>query len=163
MGSIRVLSANDVRRALPMRDAIEGMRSAFIQLSDGTATVPVRIQIQVNEGTTIFMPAHLPDGGDLAIKVVSVFPQNVQQGLPSIHAAVLALDAETGAPKMILEGGSITAIRTGAGSGLATQLLAREDANSVAIIGSGVQARTQLEAVCTVRDIRARVCLLSHP
>ena len=153
MGSIRVLSAKDVRRALPMRDAIEGMRSAFIQLSDGTATVPVRIQIQVNEGTTIFMPAHLPDGGDLAIKVVSVFPQNVQQGLPSIHAAVLALDAETGAPKMILEGGSITAIRTGAGSGLATQLLAREDANSVAIIGSGVQARTQLEAVCTVRDI----------
>ena len=99
------------------------------------------------------MPAFLADSGDLAVKVVSVFPQNSQLGLPTIHALVLAIDAATGKPLALLEGGSLTAIRTGAVSGAATDLLARPDARSVAIIGSGVQARTQLEAVCTVRAI----------
>ncbi len=78
----------------------------------------------------------------------------MQKGLPVIHALVTVLDAETGMPIALLEGGTLTAIRTGAASGAATDILARKDAEIVAIFGSGVQARTQLEAVCTVRQIK---------
>lgn len=138
-----------------MAQAIAGMKGAFGQLSGGQANVPLRTQIAVpaHDGLSIFMPAYLEGTDDLAVKIVSVFPGNVERQLPTIHGVVLALDPQTGRPVALLEGGTLTAIRTGAGSGAATDLLAREDAGVVAIIGSGVQARTQLEAVCTVRDI----------
>lgn len=157
MSQIRLLSADDVRQALPMGEAIATMKSAFGQLSAGQADVPLRNRIALpkQEGVSLFMPAYLGQSDDLAIKIVSVYPHNLRQGLPMIHAAVLVLDAATGRPLALLEGGSLTAIRTGAGSGAATDLLARADASTVAILGSGVQARTQLEAVCTVRQIRA--------
>lgn len=155
MAEFRVLNAQEVRQALPMAEAIEGMKSAYAQLSSGRAVVPLRNSIDVanHQGLSLFMPAYLPDSDDLTIKVVSVFPQNIERGEPAIYAAVLVLNAETGRPLALMEGGSLTAIRTGAGSGAATDLLARDDASSVAILGSGVQARTQLEAVCTVRAI----------
>jgi len=138
-----------------MAEAIGGMKYAFAQLSTGRADVPLRTQIDVGgNGVTLVMPAYLADSNDLAVKIVSVFPHNSQIGLPTIHALVLAVDTETGRPLALLEGGSLTAIRTGAVSGAATDLLAREDADTVAIFGSGVQARTQLEAVCTVRQIK---------
>jgi ornithine cyclodeaminase len=153
---IRILSAQDVRQALPMAEAITGMKQAFAQLSTGQAVVPLRGRVDVapQQGTTLVMPAYLAQSGDLAVKVVSVFPQNSERHEPIIYAAVLVLDAETGRPLALMEGGALTAIRTGAGSGAATDLLARPDASVVAILGSGVQARTQLEAVCTVRKIR---------
>lgn len=150
---LHLLSAADVVAALPMAEAIEGMKYAFAQLSTGRADVPLRSHIQPGGGTTLVMPAYLADSDDLAIKIVSVFPNNAQIGLPTIHALVLALDAATGKPMALIEGGSLTTIRTGAVSGAATDLLARPDARIVAIIGSGVQARTQLQAVCTVRAI----------
>lgn len=152
---IRILSAQDVRRALPMAEAIEGMKQAFAQLSTGQADVPLRGRVDVapQQGTTLVMPAFLAESGDLAVKVVSVFPKNSQRGEPTIYAAVLVLDAANGRPLALMEGGTLTAIRTGAGAGAATDLLARHDASVVAILGSGVQARTQLEAVCTVRQI----------
>jgi alanine dehydrogenase len=151
---LHVLSAADIVTALPMAEAIGGMKYAFAQLSTGRAEAPLRTHIKVEDaGATLVMPAFLADSGDLAIKIVSVFPDNPQLRLPTIHALVLALDTATGKPLALLEGGSLTAIRTGAVSGAATDLLARQDAQTVAIIGSGVQARTQLEAVCTVRRI----------
>jgi ornithine cyclodeaminase len=156
MMDLHVLSAADVVAALPMAEAIGGMKYAFAQLSTGRADAPLRTHLDVKDhGATLVMPAFLSDSGDMAIKVVSVFPNNPQLGLPTIHALVLALDTNTGKPLALLEGGSLTAIRTGAVSGAATDLLARPDARSVAIIGSGVQARTQLEAVCTVRPVEA--------
>lgn len=150
-----ILNAEEVRRALPMASAIEGMKVAYAQMSAGQALVPQRTQLPIDEhnGISIFMPAYLPASKALAIKIVSVFPGNVMQGRPSIHGVVVALDSETGIPLALLEGSTLTAIRTGAGSGAATDLLARDTAASVAIIGSAVQARTQLEAVCTVRNI----------
>ncbi|MFL7838635.1 MAG: ornithine cyclodeaminase family protein [Candidatus Promineifilaceae bacterium] len=152
---LQVLSAADVVASLPMAEAIGGMKYAFAQLSTGRAEAPLRTHVATkNIGSTLVMPAFLADSGDLAVKVVSVFPNNSQLGLPTIHALVLALDAEIGKPLALLEGSSLTAIRTGAVSGAATDLLARQDAQIVAIFGSGVQARTQLEAVCTVRDIQ---------
>lgn len=138
-----------------MAEAIEAVKEAYVQLSAGRATMPMRSHIDVRDvGTTLVMPAYLPQQDALAVKVVSVFPQNEVKHLPVIHALVLVIDTKTGRPRAILEGGSLTAIRTGAASGAATDVLAREDAATVAIIGSGVQARTQLEAVCTVRSIR---------
>ena len=88
-----------------------------------------------------------------------MFPGNRAKNLPLIHAAVLLIDAETGKVDALLEGGALTAIRTGAASGLATELLAKQESRVAAIFGSGKQARTQLEAVCTVRPIKkVRVC-----
>jgi ornithine cyclodeaminase/alanine dehydrogenase-like protein (mu-crystallin family) len=153
---MRILSARDVHQALPMAQAIAGMKQAFAQLSTGQAVVPLRSRVDVapQQGITLIMPAFLAQTGDLAVKVVSVFPQNSARHEPTIYAAVLLLDAETGRPLALMEGGALTAIRTGAGAGAATDLLAKPDASVVAILGSGVQARTQLEAVCTVRRVR---------
>lgn len=153
---LRILSAKDVQVALPMADAIAGMKDAFAQLSRREAVVPLRARVDVanQQGVSLIMPAFLSKSSDLGVKVVSVFPQNAAHSEPIIYAMVLVLDAESGRPLALLEGGSLTAIRTGAGAGAATDLLANPDAAVVAILGSGVQARTQLEAVCTVRKIR---------
>ena len=152
---IRILTGEEVRLALPMAEAIEAMKEAYRQLSAGMASVPLRTRIDVakQKGAALFMPALLHTTGALAVKIVNVFPQNADLGLPTIHAVVVVIDPDTGLPLALLEGGSLTAIRTGAASGAATDLLARSDARQVAIFGSGVQARTQLEAVCTVRNI----------
>jgi ornithine cyclodeaminase/alanine dehydrogenase-like protein (mu-crystallin family) len=163
---IRVLNASEVRQALPMASAIEAMKEAFSPLSNGKATVPIRSHVEVkrHEGITLFMPALLHESQDLAIKIVSVFPRNFERGLSTINALVVAIDTETGMPTAVMEGASLTAMRTGAASGAATDLLARNEAKTVAIFGSGVQARTQLEAVCTVRHIQeVRVYSLDEP
>lgn len=158
---IRILTAKDVRRALPMGAAIMGMKEAYRQLSAGEATQPLRNHIEMagENGVALFMPAAMrgdsaDTAGSLAVKVASVFRENPIRGLPLVHALVLVLEAASGRPLALLEGGTLTAIRTGAGSGAATDLLARHDAATVAIFGSGVQARTQLQAVCTVRTIK---------
>jgi ornithine cyclodeaminase len=109
--------------------------------------------VEDREGVVLFMPAFLPQIGSLGAKIVSVFPQNLQSGLSTIHAIVVLLDAETGCPISLLDGTYLTALRTGAASGVATDLLARCDSRIAAIFGAGVQGRTQLEAVCTVRAI----------
>jgi ornithine cyclodeaminase/alanine dehydrogenase-like protein (mu-crystallin family) len=152
---LRILSAQEVRQALPMEAAIRAMKGAFQQLAREQVDLPLRTMIEVPEqdGAILFMPALLRETHDVAVKVVSVFPHNPQLDLPTINAVVIGIDARTGQPAVMLEGASLTAIRTGAVSGAATDLLAREDARVAAIFGSGVQARTQLEAVCTVRAI----------
>ena len=151
-----ILNAADVRASLPMKQAIEAMKQAFAALSGGQAEVPLRARLPVppHEGLTLVMPAYLHGQSEaLAVKTVSVFPHNPERDLPLIHAAVLALEPGTGRPLALLEGGTLTAIRTGAASGAATDLLARPDARTAAIFGAGTQGRTQLEAVCAVREI----------
>jgi ornithine cyclodeaminase/alanine dehydrogenase-like protein (mu-crystallin family) len=97
------------------------------------------------------------------VKVVSVFPHNPAQRLPLIHAAVLVLEADSGRPIALLEGGTLTAIRTGAAAGAATSLLARPDSRVAAIFGAGVQGRTQLQAVCATRTIQTAWIYDSQP
>jgi ornithine cyclodeaminase/alanine dehydrogenase-like protein (mu-crystallin family) len=152
---LRILSADDVRRALPMSEAIEAIKAAFAQLSTGRASVPLRTPIDVpsHNGVTLFMPAYLSADDQMAIKIVSVFNDNPVQGLPLIHALVVVVDASTGQPQAVMDGTYLTALRTGAASGAATDLLARPDARVAAIFGAGAQGRTQLEAVCAVRSI----------
>jgi len=129
------------------------MRIAYGQLSAGQAQVPIRPQIFTEKGDTLFMPAYLSKTNDLGIKVVSIYGDNPSKGLPRITATVLVLDPETGLPKAFMDGTSLTAIRTGAGGGLAAELLSRQDSETVALFGAGIQARTQLQAVMAVRKI----------
>lgn len=152
---LRILSSDEVRRALPMSEAVEAMKAAFAQLSAGRATVPVRTPVNVpaHNGLTLFMPAYLADDDQMAVKIVSVFNDNPAHGLPLIHALVVVVDATTGQPTAVMDGAYLTALRTGAVSGAATDLLARPAARVAAIFGAGVQGRTQLEAVCAVRRI----------
>ncbi len=152
---LRVLSKQDVQQAVPMRQAIEIVKGAFAQLSAGEAVVPLRTQLPVDrhEGVTLFMPAYLSDSDDLGVKIVSVFPRNLDKRLPTIFALVIVVEAATGRPLAAMDGAYLTALRTGAASGAATDLLAREDAGAAAIFGAGAQGRTQLLAVCEARDI----------
>ena len=102
---LRLLSAADVVKALPMAEAIEGLKGAYAQLSAGQAIMPLRSRIDVPEaGSSLVMPAYLEQNGALAVKVVSVFPQNTEIGLPIIHALVMVLDSATGRPLALLEG-----------------------------------------------------------
>ncbi|MCY3549013.1 MAG: ornithine cyclodeaminase family protein [Candidatus Poribacteria bacterium] len=158
---IRILSASDVRAALPMRKAIDAMRHAYSQLSAGKVTAPPRQHLSTDKGVTLIMPAYLPEHGEFGIKVVSVYDDNPNLDLPRITATVLVLDPTTGTPKAFMDGASLTAIRTGAGGGVAADLLAPKDARKVGLFGAGVQARAQLQAVMAVRNI-ARVNLISR-
>ncbi len=150
-----VLDAHAVAAALPMGPLVAAMKAAYASLSDGSAVAPLRthLPIQDQDAAALFMPAYLPGAGALAVKIVTIFARNPARGLPLIHAGVLAIDAETGEMRALLEGGTLTALRTGAGAGAATDLLARRDARILAILGAGRQARTQLQAVCAVREI----------
>ena len=154
--TLRFFSGEDVGRALSVREAIPLMREAFIQLSAKQVCVPLRTKIDVpsHGGTVLYMPAYLPAHELMSVKVVSLFKGNAAVGLPLIHALVVLNDARTGRAVAVMDGERLTAIRTAAASGLATELLARRDAHVAAIFGAGNQGRMQLEAVCAVRPIR---------
>jgi ornithine cyclodeaminase len=140
-----------------MPQAIEGMRQAFAAFNNGSAVVPARTHLSISRhaGISLIMPSLVNDADAgreaLAVKVVSVFDNNAPRGLARIQAAVLVVDPATGRPQALLEGAMLTAIRTAAASGLATELLSRRDSRVAAIIGAGVQARTHLQALCAVR------------
>ncbi len=154
--TVRVLSGDDVRTALPMPDAVDAMKGAFRQLSLGEAVVPPRAYVETasREGVALFMPAYAPAEDRMAVKVVTLFEGNSARGLPRIQSVVLLVDADDGSPLAVIDGTSLTALRTGAASGAATDLLARPDASVAAVFGAGVQGRTQLEAVLAVRSLR---------
>jgi len=152
-----ILNAEEVRRALPMNAAIEGMKRAYAALSSGMVVVPLRTRLPLpnSEALSLFMPAYVYSAEEqaLAIKVVSLFPTNPARGLAYIQAAVLVFDPETGQAIALLEGSALTAIRTGAAGGAAIDLLSRRDSKFVAVFGAGAQGRTQLEAACAARKI----------
>ena len=153
-----ILNSEQVRQTLPLPAAIEAMKRAFLAISRGEAEMPLRTHLDLSghDGTTLVMPAHVHSGDmdTLAVKIVSVFDGNPQRGLPRILATVLAIDPETGETIALIEGTTITAIRTAAASAAATDVLARSDSATLAIIGSGVQAREHIAAIHCVRNIR---------
>jgi len=152
-----VLTRKDVEELLTMKEAMSAVEEAFRQYSLGKAIMPLRTTIHIAEykGINLAMPAYV--GGDLdalGLKVVSVYGDNPEKyGLPTVLATVLLNDPKTGDLLAIMDGSWLTAMRTGAVSGVATQYLAREDATTAAVFGAGVQARTQLMAVCEAREI----------
>lgn len=161
---MRILSADDVRATLTMPVAIAAMREGFTALSTGRATVPLRTSLATPDTLFLYMPAHIEGSPISTVKIVGVTPGNPTRALPVVQASVLVLDAQTGQTLAMIDGTSLTAIRTGAASGLATDLLARQDARVLGVIGTGAQARTQIAAVCAVRPIeQIRLYSRSNP
>lgn len=158
-----ILNRVQVQQAISMREAIQVMQDAFTQLSNNEAIVPLRLNIPLEKhnGISLFMPAFLTKSEALAVKIVGVHYDNPKRGLPLIHAVVVVLDAETGRALALLEGSSLTAIRTAAGAGAATLYLARDDARVGVVFGAGVQARTAVRAICAARNLQT-VYLLSR-
>jgi|Deesub1362B_J571_1020462.scaffolds.fasta_scaffold00002_453 ornithine cyclodeaminase len=153
---LRIISRDDINKVLTMKEVIQAVKKAYIALSAGQAIMPTRLQIPVEKakGVTLFMPAYLRSENALGTKIVSVFPQNIKKyNCPTIQAVFLLLSAETGQPLALMEAASLTALRTGAASGVATELLARPEAKMAAIFGAGVQGRTQLRAISEVRSL----------
>lgn len=153
-----MLGQRDVERLLPMREALDVMAAALADLAGGRAEMPLRTMLRPEgaAGLMAFMPAYRRDDGHGAfgIKVVGVFHGNVARGQDAHQGAVLLFDGESGEPRAILNASAVTAIRTAAVSGVATRLLARTDAGDLALVGSGIQARSHLEAMACARPLR---------
>ncbi len=152
---MHILSADDIKKSVSMAEAIAAVEAAYAEYSAGEAKVPLRIPVETarQQGVTLFMPAYSSRQEAMGVKIVSVYPGNTAVGLPTIHALEVMVDGTTGKPIAVMEAGYLTALRTAAASGVATKYLARENASVLAVIGAGAQARTQLEAVSTVRNI----------
>jgi len=151
-----VISANEVQELLPMDECIDVMARALETLGRGDGINPLRTGMLLPEkvGLLGLMPSYLADPPAVGIKVVTVFPGNHGTAFDSHQGAVLLFDMEHGSLRAVIDASSITAIRTAAVSGLATRLLARENAGDLALLGTGVQARTHLEAMLAVRPLR---------
>ena len=145
------LSEEQVRQHLHMAELIPAMEKALIEFSGRKVTQPVRSVINVDPpgGFLGLMPALTPDG--LGLKAVTFYPSNVERGIPTHMATIFLVDPQTGTPLAIMDGRLITEMRTAAVSAAATKLLAPADAKILAILGSGVQARSHVEALQLVR------------
>ena len=144
------LSEAEVRELLDLDELVDALAAAHRDLSAGDASMPPRIaaMVQEREGLLGVMPAYLPSAG-LACKLVTLFPQNIDRH--THQAVIMVFDPENGTPLAVMDGTYITATRTAAGSALATRLLAREDAEVLALLGTGVQARSHARALPRVR------------
>jgi ornithine cyclodeaminase/alanine dehydrogenase-like protein (mu-crystallin family) len=153
--SVRVLDEQEVRRLLPMTECIDVMAEALASLARDEVHNPLRFVVRPPGEASLLglMPAHRGGTARLwSLKTVAIFPGNSARGLDSHQGFVALFDGETGETRAILNAGAITAVRTAAVSGVATRLLAREDARTLAIIGAGIQAQSHLEAMNAVRD-----------
>jgi alanine dehydrogenase len=150
-----ILNRNDVMSVLQMNECMNAVEKAFAELSNGTAVLPLRTAIKPPDGLSLYMPAYLKESGVLACKVVTVYKDNPSKyNIPTTIGKVLLQDINTGDVICIMDGGYLTAVRTGAASGVATKYLARKDDNQVAgIFGAGAQAKMQLWAVASTRII----------
>jgi ornithine cyclodeaminase len=149
-----VLTASDVAALLDLDSLVDAVEAAMIDLSAGRTSMPPRVAAHVtdHDGLLAAMPAFLPSAGALTTKLVSVFPENTDR--PTHQALICCFDPETGSPLAIMDGTYVTATRTAAGSALATRLLARADAEVVAIIGTGVQARAHARALSRLPNLK---------
>ncbi len=150
-----IIDAARVRALLPMSECIEVMKEAMVAVSAGTLSMPARLIMPLVDKSAYLgvMPGSLMKPRVYGAKIVSLHPANASIGLPIIQGFVALFDHATGTPVALVDGAEITALRTGAASGLATDRLARPEASTLGLFGSGVQAGSHLEAICTVRKI----------
>src|SRR4051794_15222824 len=156
ISGVLVLGKEEVSALLDLDALIDALALAMADLSAGRASVPDRIGAVVSEvdGRLLAMPGYVPSQGSLVTKLVTLFPRNAGTALPTHQAVIVVFDPATGEPTALLDGTVITAVRTGACSALSARLLAREDASVMAVLGTGVQARSHTRAVVRVRPIR---------
>ncbi|MBN1825447.1 MAG: ornithine cyclodeaminase family protein [Candidatus Eisenbacteria bacterium] len=152
-----LISRADVASVLTMKECISMVEDAFAQLARGETVMPQRVAFRVEKHHGLFlgMPAYIGGGMDaLGLKVVTVYPDNPKKHKkPTIFGTLILLDPETGECRAIMDAGYLTAVRTGAASGVATKYMARKNAKTCALFGAGVQARKQIEAVHLVRPL----------
>ena len=153
---ILVLKEKHMKQVFTMKEAIKAAKDSLISYSSNDADIPLRTNINVKEagGQSLYMPGYAASSKALGIKIVSVYPNNINKGLPSVPATMILLDEETGQVCAMMDGTYLTRVRTGAVSGAATELLSNEDSSIFAIFGTGGQAETQVEAVLAVRNIK---------
>lgn len=150
-----LLSRKDIKKVFTMKDAIETNKECFKLFSEGKSEVPLRTTIQApnHNGVFLFMPSYVEELDAAGLKVVNIFPENVKENLPTAPAQVLLIDGKTGIVTAILDGTYVTQLRTGASSGAAFDLFAIKNAKIGALIGTGGQAATQLEAMMVAREL----------
>lgn len=155
-GAPRFLDETEVRARLGMADLIEAMQQALVEFSAGRVQQPVRTVMQYGGERSLFglMPSYVPSLPALGAKLVTVCPENARRGLGTHQALIVMLNPETGVAEAVLDGRYITEARTAAVSAVSARLLARKDAQVLGILGSGVQARSHLEALRLVREFR---------
>lgn len=153
---IRLITAGEIKQYYSMKQAIDSMERAFSLLSGGESFVPLRFvsKLPSNEMMMLFKPATVEKEKRISVKFLTQREKGFFPDLPLIQGIVLIIDADTGEILSLMDGEYITALRTGAASGLATRCFARKDANTLALFGCGAQGRTQLEAVACERDIK---------
>ena len=153
--NLHIVSAEEVARCLPYEECVPLMREAMIALSQGRTAQLLRSILDMPQGRMFgSMLGAMLDDGTFGAKLISVFPENFAKGGPSHQGVVVLFDPGTGAPAAVLEAGEITAIRTAAASAAATDVLARPEARTLAILGYGEQAWRHVEAIRVVRDIK---------
>lgn len=154
-----ILTRQDVMQVLTMKDCIDVVEQAFLEFNNDTVVLPLRTAINSPDGLSLYMPAYLKELGALACKVVTIYKDNPKKyNLPVTIGKVLLQNPDSGEVICIMDGGYLTAVRTGAASGVATKFLANDNSKmSAGIFGAGVQAQTQLAAVCEVRDIKKAI------
>ncbi|QOX64286.1 ornithine cyclodeaminase family protein [Anoxybacterium hadale] len=152
---IIVLNQSEINRIFSMEEAIQADKDALKLYSLGKSNVPLRYNLDVpqHEGQSLYMPGYVADANALGIKIVSVFPKNIEKGLTSVPATMVLVNSETGEVCSLIDGTYLTRLRTGAVSGAATDILAKKDSKVFALFGTGGQAESQLEAVLTVRPV----------
>ena len=152
---ILILKESDISSMITMSDIIEADKEALSIYSSQKSNIPLRSNLNVPEfnGQCLFMNGYAAPAKALGVKIVSVYPDNINKNIPSVPATMVLVNAETGMVNSLIDGTYLTRLRTGAISGLATDILARKDSKIFALFGTGGQAVTQLEAVLTVRNI----------
>jgi len=151
-----VLTGKQVQGLITMKEAIRVVECAFRDKGEGKVQMPPKLYVTLDEfgGDFRVMPTYLLSSHAAGVKIVNVHPNNpTKYGLPTVMATIVLLEPETGYPMCVMDGTWLTAIRTGAGSGVATKYLAKAGPISIAMIGAGVQARAQLMALAQVRPI----------
>lgn len=151
---LRLLSQNDIRQTLSMPQAISLMEEAFVALTRDEIHVPVRTNITNPKGTLLYKPALLQSSQLFGMKAVSIFPGNAELNQPVTAGLMLVNDAETGLPIALMDAEYLTALRTGAATGLATRLLAKPETKVAALFGTGGQAESQLSAMLEVLPLQ---------
>ena len=151
-----ILNKEEIQKCLPMKEAIEVCKKSLKDYSENKTNIPLRINLPVEKynGQALFMPGSISSNEEkVGIKIVSVYPNNAQYNLPSVPSTVLMIDSKTGIVNGLLDGTYLTALRTAALQGAATDILARKDSKIATLIGTGGQAFEQARALLTVRNL----------
>jgi ornithine cyclodeaminase len=151
---MRVYGTDEILAAVPVGRLVDAVEAAYRDVAAGRDRSPLRFHVPLPRGDLLLMPGVREGGSGSSVKLVTILPDNAARGVPTVQAVVVWFDGETGTPMAVLDGTTVTAMRTGAASGVATRLLARPDAAVLAMLGSGGQAAWQVRAVLATRPIR---------